>query len=147
EVAREFREYPRTATAGINAALRPLVERYLTKAATALSESGVEAPFLVMQSNGGSVPADRAGVEAHRLVLSGPAGGVAGLVALASTLGEPHLISLDMGGTSTDVCLVRDGQMPFTTLQEVQDHTLLAPSVDIHTIGAGGGSIARIDST
>ena len=147
EVAREFREYPRTATAGINAALRPLVERYLTKAASALSGSGVDAPFLVMQSNGGSVPADRAGAEAHRLVLSGPAGGVAGLVALASTLGEPHLISLDMGGTSTDVCLVRDGQMPFTTLQEVQDHTLLAPSVDIHTIGAGGGSIARIDST
>ncbi|WP_449282660.1 hydantoinase/oxoprolinase family protein [Leucobacter sp.] len=147
EVAREFREYPRTATAGINAALRPLVERYLNKAGGALAESGVEAPFLVMQSNGGSVPAERAGVEAHRLVLSGPAGGAAGLVALAETLDEPHLISLDMGGTSTDVCLVRDGQMPFTTLQEVQDHTLLAPSVDIHTIGAGGGSIAWIDST
>lgn len=147
DVAREFREYPRTATAGINAALRPLVERYLTKAGEALSTSGIDAPFLVMQSNGGSVPAQRAGVEAHRLVLSGPAGGVAGLVALSQSLDEPHLISLDMGGTSTDVCLVRDGQMPFTTLQEVQDHTLLAPSVDIHTIGAGGGSIARIDST
>ncbi|MFV0433954.1 MAG: hydantoinase/oxoprolinase family protein [Leucobacter sp.] len=147
EVAREFREYPRTATAGINAALRPLVERYLNKASNALAESGVEAPFVVMQSNGGSVPAERAGVEAHRLVLSGPAGGVAGLVALAEALDEPHLISLDMGGTSTDVCLVRDGQLPFTTLQDVQDHTLLAPSVDIHTIGAGGGSIAWIDST
>lgn len=146
-VAREFREYPRTATAGINAALRPLVERYLNKAGGALAASGIDAPFVVMQSNGGSVPADRAGVEAHRLVLSGPAGGVAGLVALAETLDEPHLISLDMGGTSTDVCLVRDGQMPFTTLQEVQDHTLLAPSVDIHTIGAGGGSIAWIDAT
>ena len=147
EVAREFREYPRTATAGINAALRPLVERYLNRASGALAESGIEAPFVVMQSNGGSVPAERAGVEAHRLVLSGPAGGVAGLVALAQTLDEPHLISLDMGGTSTDVCLVRDGQLPFTTLQEVQDHTLLAPSVDIHTIGAGGGSIAWIDPT
>lgn len=147
EVAREFREYPRTATAGINAALRPLVERYLNRASGALAESGVDAPFVVMQSNGGSVPAERAGVEAHRLVLSGPAGGVAGLVALAESLDEPHLISLDMGGTSTDVCLVRDGQMPFTTLQEVQDHTLLAPSVDIHTIGAGGGSIAWIDGT
>ena len=147
EVAREFREYPRTATAGINAALRPLVERYLTRAAGALADSGVDAPFLVMQSNGGSVPAERAGAEAHRLVLSGPAGGVAGLVALARSLDEPHLISLDMGGTSTDVCLIRDGQIPFTTLQEVQDHTLLAPSVDIHTIGAGGGSIAWIDTT
>lgn len=147
EVAREFREYPRTATAGINAALRPLVERYLLRAVAALHNSGVDAPFLVMQSNGGSVPAERAGVEAHRLVLSGPAGGVAGLVALSQTLEEPHLISLDMGGTSTDVCLIRDGQIPFTTLQEVQDHTLLAPSVDIHTIGAGGGSIAWIDQT
>lgn len=147
ELAREFREYPRTATTGINAALRPIVEKYLVRASTALAESGVNAPFVVMQSNGGSVPAERAGADAHRLVLSGPAGGVAGLVALSHTLDEPHLISLDMGGTSTDVCLVRDGQMPFITLQEVQDHTLLAPSVDIHTIGAGGGSIAWIDQT
>ena len=147
DVAREFREYPRTATTAINAALRPLVERYLVRAGDALADSGADAPFLVMQSNGGSVPAGRAGTEAHRLVLSGPAGGVAGLVALSEQLGERHLISLDMGGTSTDVCLVRDGQMPFTTLQEVQDHTLLAPSVDIHTIGAGGGSIAWIDQT
>src|SRR5690606_23076388 len=60
---------------------------------------------------------------------------------------EPNLISLDMGGTSTDVCLLRGGVIPFTTVQEVQDHTLLAPTVDIHTIGAGGGSIAWIDQT
>lgn len=147
EVAREFREYPRTATAAINAALRPLVENYLQRAERAVQETGVNAPFLVMQSNGGSVPAERAGAEAHRLVLSGPAGGVAGLIAMSHALDEPHLISLDMGGTSTDVCLVRDSQMPFTTLQDIQDHTLLAPTVDIHTIGAGGGSIAWIDQT
>lgn len=147
EVAREFREYPRTATAAINAALRPLVERYLQRAEVALRETGVNAPFLVMQSNGGSVPTERAGAEAHRLVLSGPAGGVAGLISMSYALGEPHLISLDMGGTSTDVCLVRDSHMPFTTLQEIQDHTLLAPTVDIHTIGAGGGSVAWIDQT
>ena len=145
EVAREFREYPRTATTAINAALRPLVEKYLTRAGDALSAIGVSSPLLVMQSNGGSVPAARAGEEAHRLVLSGPAGGVAGLAALAETLDEPNLISLDMGGTSTDVCLLRDGTIPFTTMQQVQDHTLLAPTVDIHTIGAGGGSIAWID--
>ncbi len=145
EVAREFREYPRTATTAINAALRPLVERYLNRASAALAASGVSSPLLVMQSNGGSVPAARAGAEAHRLVLSGPAGGVAGLAALAVSLDEPNLISLDMGGTSTDVCLLRDGRIPFTTVQHVQDHTLLAPTVDIHTIGAGGGSIAWID--
>ena len=145
EIAREFREYPRTATTAINAALRPLVEDYLNRASEALSARGVEAPLLVMQSNGGSVPAVRAGREAHKLVLSGPAGGVAGLAALAEALDEPNLISLDMGGTSTDVCLLRESTIPFTTIQEVQDHTLLAPTVDIHTIGAGGGSIAWID--
>ncbi|CAG7610789.1 hydantoinase/oxoprolinase family protein [Leucobacter soli] len=145
EIAREFREYPRTATTAINAALRPLVENYLNRASEALAARGVQAPLLVMQSNGGSVPAERAGAEAHKLVLSGPAGGVAGLAALAETLDEPNLISLDMGGTSTDVCLLRDATIPFTTVQEVQDHTLLAPTVDIHTIGAGGGSIAWID--
>ncbi|RZT68596.1 hydantoinase/oxoprolinase family protein [Leucobacter luti] len=147
EVAREFREYPRTATTAINAALRPLVEQYLNRASQALSAAGVETPLLVMQSNGGSVPATRAGEEAHRLVLSGPAGGVAGLAALADALDEPNLISVDMGGTSTDVCLLRGGAIPFTTIQEIQDHTLLAPTVDIHTIGAGGGSIAWLDAS
>lgn len=146
EIAREFREYPRTATTAINAALRPIVESYLNRASSALAASGVSAPLLVMQSNGGSVPARRAGAEAHKLVLSGPAGGVAGLQALAESLHEPNLISLDMGGTSTDVCLLRGATIPFTTIQEIQDHTLLAPTVDIHTIGAGGGSIAWIDA-
>jgi N-methylhydantoinase A len=126
--------------------LRPIVESYIHNASSALIEVGVTAPLLVMQSNGGSVPALRAGAEAHKLVLSGPAGGVAGLQALAETLEEPNLISLDMGGTSTDVCLLRDATIPFTNTQEIQDHTLLAPTVDIHTIGAGGGSIAWLDT-
>jgi N-methylhydantoinase A len=146
-VAREFREYPRTATTVINAALRPVIGGYMQRAAKAAAESGVTAPFLVMQSNGGSVPAARAEENAHRLVLSGPAGGVAGLVAAASRHGLTNVISLDMGGTSTDVCLVRDGRIPFTTTQAVRDHVLLAPAVDIHTIGAGGGSIAWTDQT
>ncbi|BDX29510.1 methylhydantoinase [Mycobacterium antarcticum] len=146
-VAREFREYPRTATTVINAALRPVIGGYMQRAAKAAAESGVTAPFLVMQSNGGSVPAARAEENAHRLVLSGPAGGVAGLVANASRHGLGNVISLDMGGTSTDVCLVRDGRMPFTTTQALRDHVLLAPAVDIHTIGAGGGSIAWTDQT
>ncbi|KAF5288740.1 hypothetical protein FQR65_LT20909 [Abscondita terminalis] len=107
ELVREFREYPRTATTAINAALRPVVEDYLRRAGAALAASGVGSPLLVMQSNGG----------------------------------------LDMGGTSTDVCLLRNSTIPFSTVQEVQDHTLLAPTVDIHTIGAGGGSIAWIDRT
>ncbi|MCG2624824.1 hydantoinase/oxoprolinase family protein [Arthrobacter sp. I2-34] len=146
-IAREFREYPRTATTVINAALRPVVAAYLQRAAGALADSGVAAPFQVMQSNGGCVPAERAGSQAHRLILSGPAGGVSGLVRAAEQHGLANVISLDMGGTSVDVCLVRDSQAPYTSIQEVQDHVLIAPTVDIHTIGAGGGSIAWVDRT
>ena len=147
EVAREFREYPRTATTVINAALRPIVGGYLDRAAGAVSDLGVEAPFLVMQSNGGSVPAPRADEEAHRLILSGPAGGVTGLIGISARHGLDKTISLDMGGTSTDVCRVRDGAAPMATSQGVAGHELLAPTVDIHTIGAGGGSIAWVDTT
>ncbi|GFG51814.1 methylhydantoinase [Mycolicibacterium agri] len=147
EVAREFREYPRMATTVINAALRPVIGGYMQRAAAALSKAGLAAPFLVMQSNGGSVPAARADDGAHRLVLSGPAGGVAGLVASAARHGIDDVISLDMGGTSTDVCLVRARRIPYATTQTVNDHVLLAPAVDIHTIGAGGGSIAWTDQT
>lgn len=147
EVAREFREYPRTATTVLNAALRPVIGGYLARAARALESVGVAGSFLVMQSNGGSVPAARADDAAHRLVLSGPAGGVAGLVATAERHGLDDVISLDMGGTSTDVCLVRGRRIPFTTAQVISDHVLLAPTVDIHTIGAGGGSVAWTDQT
>ncbi|WP_227468112.1 hydantoinase/oxoprolinase family protein [Microbacterium sp. YJN-G] len=147
DVAREFREYPRTATTVINAALRPVVGSYLERAEAAVGEAGLRAPFLVMQSNGGSVPATRAEPQSHQLVLSGPAGGVAGLLDLAAVHGISNLISLDMGGTSTDVCLVREGRAPFAREQHVHGHTLLAPTVDIHTIGAGGGSIGWVDQT
>ncbi len=147
EVAREFREYPRMSTATINAGLRPLVSGYLLRAAAAVAQEGAGGRLLVMQSNGGCAPAERADREAHRLILSGPAGGVAGLVALGVANGIANTISLDMGGTSTDVCLVRGGRVPLATSQQVRDHVLLAPTVDIHTIGAGGGSIAWVDDT
>ncbi|MGZ8662153.1 MAG: hydantoinase/oxoprolinase family protein [Actinomycetota bacterium] len=145
EVAREFREYPRTATAVVNAGLRPLVGRYLERAARGVQQLGVAAPFLVMQSNGGCVPAERASREAHRLVLSGPTAGVTGTIALAERHGLDRVISFDMGGTSLDVCLVHDGVPPTTSIQVVEDHPVLVPSVDIVTAGAGGGSIATVD--
>lgn len=147
EVAREFREYPRTATTAINAVLQPVVGRYLGRAAEAVQQLGVNGAFLVMQSNGGCVPAARAATAAHRLILSGPAGGVTGLMDLARRTGVHQLISLDMGGTSTDICLVRDDRIPMATSQQVVDHEVLAPTVDIHTIGSGGGSIAWVDAT
>jgi len=145
DIAREFREYPRTATAVVNAALRPLVGRFVADAADGLRAIGVEAPFLVMQSNGGCVPAERAEREAHRLLLSGPTAGVAGTIALAARHGVDGVLSFDMGGTSLDVCLVEDGVPPTTSTQTVQDHPILVPSVDIVTAGAGGGSIAEVD--
>jgi N-methylhydantoinase A len=129
----------------VNAALRPLVGRYVADAADGLRAIGVEAPFLVMQSNGGCVPAERAEREAHRLLLSGPTAGVAGTIALAARHSVDGVISFDMGGTSLDVCLVQGGVPPTTSMQTVQDHPILVPSVDIVTAGAGGGSIAEVD--
>lgn len=145
ETVREFREYPRMATTVINAALRPLVSGYLIRAGASLEEEGARSRLLVMQSNGGCAPAERAEKEAHRLILSGPAGGTAGLIRLGRQHSIAHAISLDMGGTSTDVCLMRAGTLPLASSQRIHDHDLLAPTVDIHTIGAGGGSIAWVD--
>jgi N-methylhydantoinase A len=156
DVAREFREYPRTSTAVINAALRPVVGSYLLKlrSGPGSRQAGqprsarrrrTTPPLQIMQSNGGCLPAERAAAQAHRLVLSGPAAGVAGTVALGARYGLNQLISLDMGGTSLDVCLVPDGIPPVTPRQEIDGSPILAPAVDIVTVGAGGGSIARVD--
>jgi len=145
DVAREFREYPRMATAVVNAGLRPIVGRYVEDAAAGVAGLGVTAPFLVMQSNGGCVPAERAEREAHRLLLSGPTAGVAGTIALADRHRLDRVIAFDMGGTSLDVCLVQGGVAPTTSRQVVEDHPIIVPSVDIVTAGAGGGSIATVD--
>jgi N-methylhydantoinase A len=145
EVTREFREYPRTSTTVINAALRPVVGKYLLKLRSRIGSLAIAPPLQIMQSNGGCLPAERAAQQAHRLVLSGPAAGVAGTVALGARYGIGQLISLDMGGTSLDVCLVPDGVPPVTPRQEIGGNPILAPAVDIVTVGAGGGSIARVD--
>ena len=149
-VAREFREYPRTATAVVNAGLRPVVGRYLLGLRARVAQAGPAGdapPLLIMQSNGGCVPAERAEEQAHRLVLSGPAAGVAGAVALGGQYGIRQLVSLDMGGTSLDVCLVPDGVPPLIATQLAEGNPILCPSADIVTVGAGGGSIAQVDRT
>jgi N-methylhydantoinase A len=147
EVAREFREYPRTATTVVNAGLRPIVGGYLLRAEERVRNLGVRGPMLIMQSNGGSVPAERADREAHRLLLSGPTAGVAATIALGGQCDLDRLISLDMGGTSLDVSLIRDGVPPVKPLEEVDGHPILAPSVDVVTVGAGGGSIASVEAS
>ena len=145
EVAREFREYPRTVTTTVNAGLRPVVRDYLAGAEEGIRELGIPGNFLVMQSNGGGVPAARAETEAHKLLVSGPAAGVAGAVALGNATGRTHLLSLDIGGTSADVCLIRDGEASVVPVRHIDAHPILTPSLDIHSAGAGGGSIVEID--
>ncbi|MDO8485766.1 MAG: hydantoinase/oxoprolinase family protein [Candidatus Limnocylindrales bacterium] len=145
EVSREVREYPRTVTTAVAAGLRPVMERYLERARTSIAAHGVRAPLLVMESGGGLVPADRATREPHRLILSGPAAGVAGAIELGARLGLQDLLALDMGGTSVDVCLVRDGRAPVTGMQRHDGAPLTVAALDIATAGAGGGSIAWLD--
>ncbi|MEX0626512.1 MAG: hydantoinase/oxoprolinase family protein, partial [Chloroflexota bacterium] len=145
-VASEFRELPRTMTTVVAAGLRPIVDRHMTRATSAVREAGIGAPPLVMLSNGGLASAERAAAWPHRLILSGPAGGVAGAVALGLRLGLRDLISLDMGGTSADVALVRDGRPPTAVHHRLDGIPLLTPAIDMVSAGAGGGSIASVDA-
>jgi N-methylhydantoinase A len=144
EVLPEHREYERTSTTALNAYVAPVVERYLSRLSDGLKSRGTSS-LRIMQSNGGSARAGAAASLAVRTVLSGPAGGVAGAFQVAKAAGFDRIITLDMGGTSTDVCLC-DGSVPFTSESTIDGMPLRIPTVDVHTVGAGGGSIARIDA-
>jgi N-methylhydantoinase A len=139
-----FREYERAATTEIDAALSPLLARYLTRLAERSAAIGLTQPE-VMQSSGGLLTTRRAGAHAALTVLSGPAGGVGGAQLLAGMAGERDLLCMDMGGTSCDVCLVCDGVVAETAQRTVAGRPLALPALDIHTVGAGGGSIAWCD--
>ncbi len=144
EILPEYREYERTATTVINAYVQPLVARYLGRLDRALTGSRVR----IMQSNGGAIGLHQAANEAARLVLSGPAGGVVGAFALARQATDseaPQIITFDMGGTSTDVALC-PGVIPTTAESTITGLPLRLPVIDIHTVGAGGGSIAFVDA-
>ena len=140
----EYREYERTATTVINAYVQPVVGHYMERLASVLGTR----PVWVMQSNGGVIDVPRAAKQPARLVLSGPAGGVVGAFKVAQeALGTagPDVLTFDMGGTSTDVALC-PGVIPRTAESVVDDLPLRLPSTHIHTVGAGGGSIARVDA-
>ncbi len=136
-----FREYERTSTVVINAYVAPIMGKYLKKLSSGLGEKRVR----IMQSNGGSISVQKASREAVRTILSGPAGGVVAAQRLGEITGYKNLITLDMGGTSTDVSLIKDGHVRLTTDYEIDGLPVGIQVIDIHTIGAGGGSIARID--
>ena len=141
-VAREWREYERTSSAVIDAYTASIVRRYLERLQTEMTTRGLSVPLHVMQSSGGVVTADSARERPLQTLLSGPVGGTMGLVALARMLGRPNLIGVDMGGTSFDVSLVVDGRPDVSTETVLEGFPLLMSVVNIHTIGAGGGSIA-----
>src|SRR2546421_2629888 len=140
EVSPEFREYERTVTTVANALLRPVCREYL------LGLDGLAREALVMTSEGGLVPAVDAAERPAALLLSGPAGGVRAAAAVALACGFQDAVSFDMGGTSTDVCLVRGGVPEPAPSRIVAGYPIRLPAPDIHPIGAGGGSIARIDA-
>lgn len=144
-ITQEMREYDRTSTAAINAYVRPKVSSYMGRLQQQIADMDIPAMW-VMQSNGGLLDPDTAGTHSARTVLSGLAGGVVGAANWARHLDLDKVVSFDIGGTSTDIALIRDGQPDETTASEIDSLPLRLPSVDVHTIGAGGGSIAWRDS-
>ena len=142
EVLPEFREYERTSTVVLNAYVAPMMDRYL---GWLEDELPGHAPLRIMQSNGGSISAATARREAARTLLSGPAAGVVGAAFVAEASGFSQTITFDMGGTSTDVALV-DGAITETTDGRIGGYPTKLPMIDIHTVGAGGGSIGWFDA-
>ncbi|MFZ0429313.1 MAG: hydantoinase/oxoprolinase family protein, partial [Acidobacteriota bacterium] len=138
----EFREFERTSTTVLNAYVQPIMARYLS--ALRSSESVQRGSLTIMQSNGGSISSESAEREPVRTLFSGPAGGVVGAFEVARTAGFDKIITLDMGGTSTDVCLC-DGRIETTNECVIDHHPVSIQTIGIHSVGAGGGSIAWID--
>jgi N-methylhydantoinase A len=146
KILSEYREYERGVTAAVNAAVQPVLHRYIDRLAGELAKGGYQRDLLVMQGNGGSVSADVVSETAVQTVMSGPASGVMAAAATARAAGVDRVITYDMGGTSSDVGVVIDGVPQVTSDMELKyAMPIHVPMVDVHTIGAGGGSIAWID--
>ncbi len=153
EILPEYREYERMSTTVINAYVSPVLDRYLSNLESSLStRSGVQSKLRVMQSNGGYISVSEARKSGVRCIFSGPAGGIVGAHYLAGLIGDSkedgsptNLITFDMGGTSTDVSLI-SGEPHVTTESQIGGFPIRIPVLDIHTIGAGGGSIASVDA-
>jgi N-methylhydantoinase A len=144
QILPEFREYERISTVTVNAYLQPLLQRYLQSLRRRLSRTSA-ADIFVMQSSGGITSLERAALEPVRTVLSGPAGGAVGALQMGRSAGFENIVSFDMGGTSTDVALL-EGRLLLTSEADVAGLPVRVPMLNIHTVGAGGGSLARIDA-
>ena len=143
----ESREFERGVTAAVNAAVQPLLERYIARLSDELKGRGYGRELLVMNGNGGMVSSRSVAREAVKTVMSGPASGVMAAVYTGRRAGVHNLITYDMGGTSTDVAMIRDARAPVSNEIEVEyAMPIHVPMVDVRTVGAGGGSIARVDA-
>ncbi|GAB1258642.1 hydantoinase/oxoprolinase family protein [Aurantivibrio plasticivorans] len=140
EILPEYKEYERGIATWLNSYLGPLMERYLSRLATAIEPS----PLTIMQSSGGTISAQQASQRAVNLLLSGPAGGLAAAKFVRDLCSKEDLLTFDMGGTSTDVALIQ-GELNITNEGRIGPYPVAVPMVDMHTIGAGGGSLASVD--
>ncbi|MCC7284188.1 MAG: hydantoinase/oxoprolinase family protein, partial [Acetobacteraceae bacterium] len=146
EVLPQIKEYERICTTVVNAYVGPALQRYLTRLRARLDEAGFAGPLLIIQSHGGVAAVADAVRHAAGAVLSGPAGGVAGSRHAARLTGQANLIPFDMGGTSTDISLIVDGEAAIAADRKLAGQRVGLASLDIVSIGAGGGSIARVDA-
>jgi len=146
EINAEFREYERSSTTALNAAVMPVADRYLADLERSLVGVGFGGPLHLLQSNGGMMSTAAARRRPLAMAVSGPAGGVAASRFLARALGLRHAIAFDMGGTTTDVCLIADGQAQTLPQRRLGGHPVRLPSVAVESIGAGGGSLAQVDA-
>jgi len=146
EIAREWREYERASTAVMNSYIGPVTNNYLKSLKNQLQNSEYTNPLYIMQSNGGVIRAESALEQPVKTLLSGPVGGTIGGQALSQLINRPNLICVDMGGTSFDMSLIINGKPTVTNETEQEYIPLLIPLVDIHTIGAGGGSVAWLEN-
>jgi N-methylhydantoinase A len=146
EVLPEYREYERFSTTALNAYVAPRMRRYLGELQSRLAAAGISAPLSIMTSNGGTLPARRVEAMPVLSMLSGPAAGVIAASHIGALANYPDVITCDMGGTSTDVCLVRGGEFSMTTEGRVAAFPVKIRQIDINTVGAGGGSIAAVSA-
>ena len=145
DVTREFREYERASTAALAAYVQPVMAGYVRRFSAALAERGFAGRFSIMQSNGGRMPAEAMARNAISALFSGPAAGAVGAVRSVADAGYRDLITLDMGGTSTDVALIADGRPELASMTRIDGLPVKTPVIDIVTVGAGGGSLAWVD--
>ncbi len=145
DISREYREYERTSTAVVDAYIKPIFASYVDRLQEALEAEGFRGSFFLARSGGGTLTAASAKRAPVHTILSGPAGGLIGATHVASATGHPNLISVDLGGTSLDACVVEDGAAAVEYEADLEHLPIMIPVYDIRTIGAGGGSIAWLD--